>query len=87
MKKITTMQVFFALGISPEPKLAWAVGSIVQRMYADKYGEQPPKENRPKTSGSGTHCFAVYPPTWFKRIEGVILAQEKFHRNQLDIFA
>jgi hypothetical protein len=32
----------------------------------------PPKALRPKTSGSGSHCFAVYPPEMVPLIERII---------------
>jgi len=80
------MQVFRSLGIDPEPRLSWSVGSRIATMYKERYGDQPPKDNRPKTSGAGTHCFAIYPDDWRAEIEAEILAHEVARKNQGDLF-
>lgn len=85
--RITVMQVFAAMGIVPSCAVAWSVGAQMAAIYAEEFGEQPPKDNRPKTSGSGSHCFALYPPTWAGRIEEVIRASVAAERMQLDLFA
>ncbi len=84
--KITVMQVFAALGVTPTSDEAWAVGNRMQRMYAAEFGEQPPKDNRPKTSGAGTHCFALYPPGWQPRIEKVIRDVVDMRKSQSGLF-
>lgn len=71
--RITTIDVARAMGVEMQPPTAWAVGLITQRAYTHEMGELPPKGNRRKTRGQGTHCFALYPPTWRKRIEKIIL--------------
>lgn len=84
--KITTIQVFKSMGIHPTPKQSWSVGLRVVNMWIKEHGEQPPKENRPKTNGPGVHCFALYPANWQKRIEQVIKDQIEFERKQGDLF-
>lgn len=83
---ITVMQVFAAKGICPEPSVSWSVGSQVASMYANEFGEQPPKDNRPKTGGGGTHCFAIYPLSWATRIGQVIDKTCESVRSQQDLF-
>lgn len=69
---ITVMQVFQMLGINPDRSQSWAVGSRCARQYLKDYGKWPRKENRPKTTGAGSHCFAIYPKTWQARITNTI---------------
>jgi hypothetical protein len=84
--RITVMQVFAYLGIQPTSSQSWAVGNRVAAMYANEFGEQPPKDNRPKTSGGGTHCFALYPRTWQERIARVINEVVDAEAAQQDLF-
>ena len=84
--KITVPQVFRVMGIVPSNEEAWSVGARIATMYAEIYGEQPPKDNRPKTSGGGTHCFALYPPDWELRIREVIHDVVGFNRAQGSLF-
>jgi hypothetical protein len=51
---------------------AWAAGAQIQRMFTDIFGALPLKVNRPKRYGPGSHCFAVYPPSWYERIALVV---------------
>jgi len=83
---ITVMQVFAALDVHPSPSVSWSVGTQVANMYALEYGAQPPKDNRPKTYGGGSHCFALYPPFWRERIERVIRATVEAAKSQGDLF-
>lgn len=85
-RKITVMQVFAAMGINPNPSVSWSVGSQVATMYANQYGEQPPKDNRPKTNGQGSHCFALYPYSWREKIEEVIAMTQAADDSQLGLF-
>lgn len=85
-RKITIMQVFHAMGITPTRDQSWAVGNRMQRAYANEFGEQPPKDNRPKTNGGGSHCFALYPPGWRARIEEAVRAVVAAERSQTDLF-
>lgn len=69
---ITVMEVFRELGLDPDPRQSWAVGQHLQAEFRAKYGAQPPKENRKKTRGPGTHCMAVYPVRWKPKIKAAI---------------
>ena len=85
--RITVMQVFASLGLTPTNNQSWAVGLRVQAEYSKEFLEQPPKDNRPKTDGKGSHCFALDPRTWQPRIEAHIQAVMQDDRNQGDMFA
>ena len=69
---ITVMEVFRAMDIKPDSRSAWKVGGRVSAMYKNHFGVQPPKENRKKSSGTGSHCFAIYPRDWMDNIVKVI---------------
>ncbi len=84
--RITVPQIFRALGITPTPSQAWSVGSRIANAYASEFGQQPPKDNRPKTSGSGSHCFALYPTDYRPRIEQIIRATVNGEASQRGLF-
>lgn len=84
--RITVLQVFAAMGIKPSNEQAWSVGNRMQNLYKLEHGEQPPKDNRPKTSGHGSHCFALYPAHWRPRIEAEIRKLQAVDRAQGDLF-
>lgn len=83
---ITVMDVFRSMGIDPDPRDSWSVGAKMASAYAAEHGRQPPKDNRKKTSGAGTHCFALYPAEWAPRIEDAIRAICSEERQQGDLF-
>jgi hypothetical protein len=85
--KITVLQVFRSMGIEPDDKIHVSVGLRVALTYLKEVGEQPPKENRTKKCGIGVHCFAVYPPSWKKRIEEIIKEQKIEESKQIDFFS
>jgi glycogen debranching enzyme len=84
--RITVPQVFKVLGIEPTPAQAWSVGSRMAAQYQEAFGIQPPKDNRPKTNGHGSHCFALYPPNWRKRIEAEIRLVVDMDKRQAALF-
>ncbi len=71
---ITVIQVFQHLGIIPDRSEAWSVGSRCAHQYRNEFGRWPRKENRQKTTGTGSHCFAIYPSAWQSRIASTIKA-------------
>lgn len=85
-QRITVMQVARSIGITMSNAAAWSVGSLMASRYAETFGEQPPKDNRPKTNGSGSHCFALYPATWREQIEAAIRSAVDIERAQPDLF-
>lgn len=85
-ERITVTQVARAMGIDLDNRVSWAVGTVMANLHVERFGEQPPKELRPKTNGPGSHCFATYPPTWEAEIRSVITSHLDAARNQGDLF-
>jgi hypothetical protein len=73
---ITVVDVIKAMGLEPTPALTWSVGNTVRDAYERATGSLPVKALREKTSGVGSHCFAIYPAEWRVKIEEVV----KLHR-------
>jgi hypothetical protein len=69
---ITIPDVVRGMKIEPTRRLDWSVGNRMQFIFRRRFGYQPPKVNREKTGGGGSHCFAIYPPEWRKEIEAVV---------------
>ena len=86
MNGITVMQVFKSLGVNPEPTISWSVGSRMAQLWRDAEGREPTKELRPKTTGGGSHCFAIYPFDWRPAIERVIRETTDIAKSQGDLF-
>lgn len=74
---ITVVDVFRELEIEPKKRMTWRVGFVMQEKYREEFGEEPPKANRPKTKGTGSHCFAIYPRSYRPRIIKAIREAEK----------
>lgn len=84
---ITVIQVFEAMGINPTPDQSWSVGSRIATAYRRTTGKEPEKELRQKTSGGGSHMFAVYPTSWYGLIDSAIKSVSSESRSQGDFFA
>lgn len=84
--RITVPQVARLMGASLDNKTAWSVGSEMACTYFKEFGEQPPKDNRPKTHGAGSHCFALYPTSWENKIRQVISSHLEQIELQKDLF-
>lgn len=85
--RITVPQVAHAMGVELSNRAAWSVGAEMAALYVEEFGEAPPKDNRPKTKGAGSHCFALYPPTWEALIRRAIGEHVEASKNQGDLFA
>jgi hypothetical protein len=85
--RITVPQVARLMGVTLDNKTSWSVGSEMAHTYQNEFGENPPKDNRPKTTGSGSHCFALYPAKWESKIRKVIEAHIEQQGKQNDLFA
>ena len=83
---ITIIQVAKSIGVELDNATAWSIGSEMASAYANEFGEQPPKELRPKTSGGGTHCFAVYPTSWKSKIISAINLRQIITKSQRNLF-
>ena len=55
-------------------QLAWIVGARARDAWAGANKSPPDLELRRKSCGIGSHCFAIYPPTWMALIDDVISA-------------
>ncbi len=85
-QRITVPQVARNMGVTLDNKTAWSIGSEMASIYFKEFGEQPPKDNRPKTNGGGSHCFALYPSSWERKIKNIIESHVEQARNQHDLF-
>jgi hypothetical protein len=83
---ITVVDVFIDLGFEPIPEDTWEVGAAVRELYKSITGQSPMLELRKKTNGPGSHCFAVYPPSWRSKIEEIVRSVAKRQDNQLKLF-
>lgn len=83
---ITVIDVFRSLGLKPRKEETWAVGAAVRDRYQEITGSLPVKDNRPKTNGQGSHCFALYPESFVPIIEQVIGRMKIARDAQLDLF-
>ena len=57
----------------PDKHLAWAIGNLVRDAYWKQYGTLPEKGLRDKTSGKGSHCFALYPDEFLPAVDAILL--------------
>ena len=85
--RITVPQVARLMGVVLDNRTSWSVGSEMAHTYQQEFGENPTKDNRPKTNGSGSHCFALYPAKWEQKIRDVIESHIEQQGKQNDLFA
>jgi hypothetical protein len=83
---ITVVDVIRALGFEPEPELTWAVGNRMRDWFEKEYGLRPTKELRTKTVGIGSYCFAIYPPSLWDVIAGIVREYQAELSRQLELF-
>lgn len=84
---ITIIEVARSMGLELPKEMAWAIGSAMADTYAAKNEKrQPPKELRRKTSGSGSHCFAVYPLSYVPAIMEAITKAGAEQAKQATLF-
>jgi hypothetical protein len=86
MSKITVPEVIRAMNVDLDKSQRWAIGAAVRERYRLAFGELPPKDNRPKSSGKGSHCFALYPSTWRSAIEEIVREIGGEDMRQPDLF-
>jgi hypothetical protein len=82
---ITVVDVIRSLGIEPEPRLTWSVGNAVRALYESRNGSLPEKDLRGKTSGKGSHCFAIYPKHMKTDIEKIVRSHQVQAARQLNL--
>ena len=83
---ITVQQVAQAMNVTLGKRSAWSIGSTVATEYQRITGSQPPKALRPKTYSWGTHCHAVYPPSWEATIRKAIQSRVAEQSKQSALF-
>lgn len=69
-----------------DDRQAWKAGSLVESGWKWAVGTPPVKDLRRKKSGTGSHCFALYPPQWRERIERAIRTFGGSQDAQLKLF-
>ncbi len=83
---VTVIEVAKSMGLELPNELAWQVGTSVASAYRKIYGQQPMKDLRPKTGGGGSHCFAIYPPTFVPVIQDAISRAGAEREKQESLF-
>ena len=84
---ITIIEVIIDMGIEPTNELDWKVGRMMQESYERRCGHPPLKDNRKKTNGTGSHCFALYPEECRKEIQGFVRLCKMEEARQPSLFA
>lgn len=69
---LTIRDVADSMGINLTSRQAWHVGAAVRERHLADFDRLPVKELRPKASGTGTHCLAVYPASYQQVIRDAI---------------
>ncbi len=80
---LTIIQVCRTERIEPENEMTWSVGAQVRDEWEAEMGYPPEKDLRVKTCGTGSHMFAVYPPSWYGRIAKLLRAYGAQSAKQL----
>lgn len=83
---ITVLDVARDLGLQPSVQEAWEIGAAVRDAYEQAVGQLPVKALRQKTSGAGSHCFAVYPEEFRPMIEATVRRLATDRAKQIDLF-
>jgi hypothetical protein len=86
MSGVTVIDICRELGVEITPELKWSVGAEVRARYEARFGRLSDKELRTKTSGTGSHCFAVYPGIMVPDIREVIRAHRAEAQRQGSLF-
>lgn len=60
MVEKTIVERMIELGYVPDKYLNWEIGQKMEKWYTKRHNALPKKDLRQKTSGPGSHCFAVY---------------------------
>ena len=74
------------MGLELDDETAWSLGALIASAWQWQTGTAPLKDLRSKKSGSGTHCFALYPPEWLPRLQEIVLAVSNTRLSQTNLF-
>lgn len=69
---VTVVERIRELGIEPSRELSWRAGDAVRRAWEARTGSLPEKALRRKSSGTGSHCFAIYPESFTPEIDAIL---------------
>ena len=83
---ITIHDVARDLGYDLDPASAWAIGKETEAAWKCEIGAPPLKDLRVKKRGTGSHCFALYPPHFWPRMERIFRAYRPPHADQGSLF-
>lgn len=72
---VTLVEMMTKLGVTPHKALNWSLGRQAAARHLEVYGVPPKKVDRTKTTGTGSHSFAAYPPEFFPELEAIITGQ------------
>ena len=75
-----------ALNFDATTRQRWSIGNAVRDRYVKMYGQLPVKALRRKTSGIGSHCFAIYPPEFQPEIDAIIEQYKLSNERQGRLF-
>jgi hypothetical protein len=77
MNYVTVRDRLEAHGLSLDKIGMWKAGNTVRDLWLlhpRSHGKLPLKDLRPKATGRGSHCFAVYPAWFTDQIDSVVVA-------------
>jgi hypothetical protein len=87
MADYTLIDLLAELGYPTNDKhVNWELGALLRNEYRDQYGVLPPKQLDVKTIGTGSHCFAKYPPEFKDHAVSAIRYRLRMHASQIDMF-
>ena len=85
--EITVIDVMRSMNVEITPDLSWSVGAAVRERWRMTHDDELPKKRlRSKTSGGGSHCFAVYPLEWDKIIREIVNSFTTQKQKQGELF-
>tara|TARA_Y100000310_G_C20369726_1_gene662951 strand:- start:17 stop:313 length:297 start_codon:yes stop_codon:yes gene_type:complete len=83
---VTIPAMIAELKLKYTKRLAWAAGNLCRHRWQEMTGTLPTKELRQKTTGEGSHCFAVYPNTFRPEMRRVLVSLQAADDEQLRLF-
>jgi hypothetical protein len=73
LRDITVPQVIDMMGLVTNSRQSWTIGARVRERYRETHGGRYPRKLlAEKTKGTGSHCFAHYPPEFQPEIEKIV---------------
>lgn len=66
MQDFTVIDLAQHLKIETSNEAMWELGALVRDRWFSECGKLPNKDLRKKKNGAGSHCYAVYPESFWK---------------------